>query len=152
MQDNVTDQEREGDSATHDSMRDGADPGMPGGGPDTAGRHHQTEGWPVGRPIAKGHRAARRPVAGAYASLLVGVTVVLACAAFIGWRVPRMDARLAPNAGTIVGFRFSGDYPHRCRLWIKPPGSTITGRVLIDPNTEAECLGARIGDPWERVR
>ncbi len=89
---------------------------------------------------------------GLYADLLVGVTVTLACAVLIAWQVPRIGARLAPDAGTVVGFRFSGDYVHRCRLWIKPTGETLNDRVLIDPNSEAECLNARIGDRWERAR
>jgi hypothetical protein len=54
------------------------------------------------------------------------------------------------KAGTIVGYRFSGDYPHRCRLWIKPLGSTLRDRVLTDPNTERECLDSKIGDRWTR--
>jgi hypothetical protein len=74
---------------------------------------------------------------------LVTGGVVVAC-------TPQMPAPVA--SGTVVGFRFSGDAPHRCRLWIKPTGRTLRNRVLLDPNSESECVNARIGDRWERAR
>lgn len=60
--------------------------------------------------------------------------------------------RPAPvDAGVIVGFRFSGDFPHRCRLWIRPDGAPGDTRVLVDPNAESECLTARTFDRWRRL-
>jgi len=59
---------------------------------------------------------------------------------------------LPPTSGTVVGFRFSSAYQHRCRLWIKPTGSALRHRVLVDPNSETECLNAQTGDRWERAR
>lgn len=99
------------------------------------------------------HYVTRPPSAAeAWAQLLVGIALAAACIVLIVWVVPRTGATLAPTSGTVIGFRFSGDFPHRCRLWIKPAGNTIAHRVLLDPNSEAECLNARIGDRWERVR
>lgn len=80
-----------------------------------------------------------------------GVWTLLALAGIgvlIQWRLPE-EPPPPVTSGTVVGWRFSGDYPHRCRLWIKPPGAFLGDKVLVDPNSEAECLASEIGDWWQ---
>lgn len=86
-----------------------------------------------------------------WSGYLAAFMVVLLMTGALTWVVwPEEPERV--DYGTVVGFRFSGSYPHRCRMWIKPGGATLRDRVLLDPNTEQECTDARIGDRWERWR
>jgi hypothetical protein len=80
----------------------------------------------------------------------VPVALVLALAGVLGWWVYPEEPPPV-RQGTVAGWRFSGDYVHRCRLWIIPPGAFLNDRVLLDPNTEQECLDSRVGDWWERA-
>lgn len=80
-------------------------------------------------------------------SVLV-VLMLAGAGALVWWVIPEEPAPPVTR-GTVVGWRFSDDYPHRCRLWIKPPSAFLGDKVLVDPNDEAECLAAEIGDWWE---
>lgn len=83
---------------------------------------------------------------------LGALLVVLLMVAGLTWLVWPEPDPAPPRSGTVLGLRFSGDFPHRCRLWIRPEGAPREVRVLVDPNSEIECLDARTFDHWERVR
>lgn len=82
----------------------------------------------------------------------VPTLLALAVVGGIAWWVIPEDPAPPVTRGTVVGWRFSGDYQHRCKLWIIPPNAFLNDKVLVDPNSEAECLTSEIGDFWERAR
>jgi hypothetical protein len=144
MKETVTD-----DAATGSAERGRTYPGVPDRGAGAPGRHHQTKRRTVRRTPPQSHTAARGGVAATLwrvAATGLGVVLMGTGAAL----VLAPDEPPAPTSGVVLGFRFSGDYAHRCRLWIRPDGASGDTRVLVEPNSDEECLQLRTFDRWWR--